>query len=136
MKQPITKKKERTHAWWLKKTNTDFNKMVRLEESNDSGYGICVTCGKPKHYKESNAGHFKHGLDFVRDNQHFQCVYCNQFLSGNGTKYSLYMIDRYGRDRVDEILAMKNYKYSIPDLQEMRSNYKQKIKEYEKKIQS
>jgi hypothetical protein len=121
--------KQRTHAWWLKKTNIDYNKMVRLEEADENGYGYCVTCGKRIHYKEANAGHFRHGLDFVRDNQHLQCVHCNQWLSGKLDRYTLWMIDKYGRERVDEILAMKNKKYSIPDLQEMRAEYKKKIKD-------
>lgn len=120
--------KKHTHGWWLNKTNTDFNKIVRLEETDIYGMCICVTCGARKHYKEMNAGHFNHGLDFVRDNQHTQCVRCNQHLSGNGIRYSIWMIDRYGRERVDEILAMKNGKYKIFELQEMRKEYKLKIK--------
>jgi hypothetical protein len=126
-------KKQYPHAWWLKKTNIDFNKMVRLEESKD-GYGTCITCGQTKHYKEANAGHFRHGLDFIRDNQHFQCVNCNQWLSGRLDRYTLWMIDKFGRARVDEIQSMPRTKYSIPELQEMRAEYKQKIKDLEGRI--
>ena len=121
---------KRTLSWYKKKAVTDFNMYIRLREADKNGMVTCVTCGKRLHYKEANAGHFKHGLDFVEDNQHAQCVYCNQYLSGRLDKYTIYMIDRYGRKRVDELeaLANKAHKYSIPDLIELRQDFKDKIK--------
>ena len=76
-----------------------------------------------------------HGLNFVEDNQAPQCRRCNLFLSGNLAQYALYMIDRYGRKRVDELHSekMKPHKYGIIELREIREKYKQKIKELEVK---
>ena len=127
--------KEQTHRWWLSKTNTDYNMMVRLEESDENGYGVCITCGVKIHYKQAHAGHFLHGLDFTRDNQHFQCAQCNNTYSGRLDKYTLYMLDHYGRKRVDELYRLNNqaHKYSIPDLMEMRATYKAKIKELQRR---
>ncbi len=120
-------------SWYKKKAVIDFNKYIRLREADKKGMVTCVTCGKKLHYKEANAGHYKHGLDFVEDNQHSQCVYCNQYLSGRLDRYTIYMIDRYGRKRVDELERLSNqaHKYSIPEIIEIRAKYKQKLKDLE-----
>ncbi len=90
----------------------------------------CITCDKEIHYKEANAGHYVHGLDFLEDNQHGQCVYCNKYKSGQLDNYTLFMIDTFGRERVDELHLEKHklHKYSIPELQDMRADYKERIK--------
>lgn len=122
--------KAHSHSWWFKKTKEDFNTYKRLKDSDKDGMCICVTCGVKLHYKEVHSGHFAHSLNFVEDNQHPQCPRCNKHLSGNLAKYTLYMIDKYGRERVDELLRekMKPHKYGIPALRDMRKEYKQKIK--------
>lgn len=106
-----------------------FNKYIRLRDSHDE-YITCITCGDKVHWKEANAGHFQHGLDFVEDNQHGQCVRCNMYLSGNLDRYTLWMIDKYGRERVDELIFMaKNRpKYSRSELEEIKEIYKAKIR--------
>jgi len=121
--------KEHKHSWWLKKTKTDYNKYIRLLKSDSKGYGICVTCGTKVHYKNADAGHFVHGLNFVLDNQHIQCKRCNMYLSGNLIEYTLYMIKTYGIGRVEELRQEKNklHKYTIPELKEMRAVFKQYI---------
>lgn len=126
-----SKKKAKSRSWWRKKTVLDFNKYIRLLKSDKNGYCVCVTCGKRLHYKKAHAGHFQHGLHFIEDNQHPQCVRCNMFLSGNLSKYTLYMIDKYGRKRVDELIREGNkvHKYGIPYLRELRKEIRKKIKE-------
>jgi hypothetical protein len=128
--------KKRTHSWWLKKTNIDFNKWIRLKFADSNGMVTCVTCGAVKHYKESNAGHYIHGYDFCEKNQHPQCFRCNQILSGNLAKYSKFIIDTYGIEVYEELHfeGGQKHKYSIPELQEMRAEYKQKIKDLEGRI--
>lgn len=123
--------KTKPHKWWYKKTKETFNKFIRLRDADRMGMCFCVTCGVRIHYKEANAGHYVHSLHFVEDNQHAQCRRCNLFLSGNLGKYTLFMIDKYGRERVDELHRekMKPHKYGIPALKEIREKYKQKIKE-------
>jgi len=125
--------KAHSHSWWFKKTKETFNTFIRLSKSDKNGMCICVTCGARIMTKDSNAGHYMHGLNFVEDNQNIQCRRCNLFLSGNLAQYALYMIDKYGRERVDELHSekMKPHKYGIIELREIREKYKQKIKELE-----
>jgi len=84
-------------AWSL------LSKIIRLENADYNGYCACVTCGISKHWTEMQAGHFiarskGNSVYFLEDNIHVQCPSCNVFLAGNLTNYTLYMIDKYGRD--------------------------------------
>ena len=128
----LKRSKAKSHSWWFKKTKETFNKYIRLRDS-DEGMCICVTCEVRIPTKESNAGHYMHSLHFVEDNQHTQCRRCNLFLSGNLAKYTLFMIDKYGRERVDELHKekMKPHKYGISDLRDIREEYKERIKRLE-----
>jgi len=103
-----------------------FNKYIRLRDVDSTGYGYCITCGKQLHYKEANAGHFKHGLHFIEDNQHLQCVGCNLHHSGKLDLYATKMIDMYGRERVEELEREKHkvHKYSQSELRELLDYYK------------
>lgn len=136
MKQ-LRRKKSKSQSWWFKKTKQDFNKYIRLRDANEKGICQCITCKRMLHYKSAHAGHFQHGLHFREDNQHIQCPRCNLFLSGNLSKYTLYMIDRYGRAKVDELMREKNkvHKYGIPYLRELREELKNKIKKLEIKLE-
>ena len=124
--------KERTLSWWRKKTHTDYKKMIRLLNCDEDGYGKCVTCGARKHYKEAHAGHFKHGLDFIFRNYHIQCPYCNLYKSGNEVEYTIFMLDRYGRECVDDLRSRKTYKYKIYHYEIMRKAIRKVIKKLEK----
>lgn len=108
-----------------------FNLYLRLKEADDNGYVTCVTCGAIGSYKEFQSGHFQHSLHFIEDNQHSQCIFCNGYNSGSMAKYTLYMIDRYGRDRVEELIRLKKqaHRYSQSELKELRTKFRTKIKE-------
>jgi len=122
--------KAKSHSWWYKKTKETFNKYIRLRYADENGMVTCVTCGVKIHYKDANAGHYMHSLHFREDNQHNQCRRCNLFLSGNLANYTLFMIDKYGREKVDELILekMKPHKYGIGELREIREKYTQKVK--------
>ena len=123
--------KAKSHSWWYKKTKETFNKYIRLRYADSEGMVTCVTCPARIHYKEANAGHYMHYLHFREDNQHVQCRRCNLFLSGNLANYTLFMIDKYGREKVDELVLekMKPPKYGIGELREIREKYTKKVKE-------
>ena len=120
MTLPIPKLRDK--AWKL------LSEIVRREEKE------CFTCGAKGNYKEAHAGHFRHGKEketyLMRENVHRQCVKCNLFLSGNATIYTLRMIDKYGRKKVDEIIyasyRIKRHKRS--ELDELIIKLKEKLK--------
>jgi hypothetical protein len=88
-----------------------------LETTGTRDYGVCCTCGKQFHFNELQAGHFVDGRNnavlFVEDIVHIQCVSCNCFMSGNKDSYTLYMLDRYGKEKVEMMLLLKNINKSL-----------------------
>jgi len=125
------------HPKMLAKARNLYNEWVRLYHSNSDGYCKCVTCGKIMYYKggDCQAGHFWHTLDFVSDNQHAQCKRCNTHLHGNLIEYAIFMIKKYGEQRVQELKLMKNlgHKYSCEELRIMCKAYRQAISKQKKK---
>lgn len=105
---------------------------IRLKDAQN-GLATCVTCGDTKPWKEMQNGHYysrgRFPTRWDEDNCHVQCLRCNLYLKGNYIKYTLYMIDTYGREFVDElgIKSINPSKISSADL-------KGKIEEYKKKV--
>ena len=100
--------KVRKAAYW--KLVSEF---VRREHAQDSGINHCVTCHKPHHWKDLEAGHFipkKKGnaVYFDLRNIHPQCTHCNMFERGNLHKYYDYMLDRYGQETINDLKRLAN----------------------------
>jgi hypothetical protein len=90
----------------IKKADRVFAKWVRTRDKLDL-YGNCCTCGNPG----NQAGHFvKRSHKKVRwhpDNVHLQCFICNHILGGNEAEYSRFIINTYGLERFNWLLAQK-----------------------------
>jgi hypothetical protein len=58
---------------------------------------------------------------------------CNVFLHGNYGRYTLKMVDEVGREKVEELMALKHkvVKYTRTDLEEKIAELKAKIKDLE-----
>ena len=93
-----------------------FQLKRRLEESDDTGYCTCVTCGVVDHYTQMHGGHWipkgsSSALAFDSKNVHVQCPGCNLFGMKYGSAaqaYTLYMIQKYGEIEVERMLARRN----------------------------
>ena len=117
-----------------------LQKLVRLKAADENGYANCVTCGGNHHWKDLQGGHFiprgNAATKLLEENIHCQCKGCNGFAMKHGDaaqRYTVYMIDMYGRDFVDELLATKGkpFKWFKPDLIDMIAEFKQQVKELE-----
>jgi hypothetical protein len=90
--------------------------------------GICFICGRIG----NQAGHFRHGkLDFDEMNLNCSCAYCNLFLHGNLGMYAIKLIEKYGKDSVDELVLRSNTqtnKFSRSELEELIEKYSEKTK--------
>jgi len=117
-----------------------FSRYTRLRYSDENGYVSCVTCGVTKHWQDGiDAGHFipkSRGMAYYyhEGNVFPQCKRCNLHLHGNLTKYTLYMLDNYGRDHIDELEALSQTKvsYRQADYQELEKKYKSLVAELER----
>ena len=110
-----------------------FNKYIRLRDAGN----VCISCNK-KPLKE-NAGHFYNAnnhwsVRFDERNVHLQCEKCNQFLSGNLLNYQIGIEKRIGGERLLKLheLAHVIKKWTIEELQEINTVYKEKLKELKK----
>ena len=142
-------------AYWKKKVWKEaFSPYIRARDAIASDANaatggidwlICCTCGK--RYPAfgigcAQAGHFIPGrgnaILFDERGVHGQCYNCNINLKGNWPEYMRFMMDKYGRDVVDELLRLKKTvrKFTVIELQELYKKYKaeyEKFKEMEKK---
>jgi len=96
--------------------------------------GKCFTCGDIKPWTKTHAGHFVPAdscsdTQFDEKNVHCQCVRCNKFLSGNLMEYTLRMIDKYGKDCVDDLRKRghKPKKWKKDELKDLIEYYKEKL---------
>ena len=112
------------------------SQFIRCKSADAGGYVRCVTCGQSHHWKDMDAGHFVSkargsSIYFVEENIHPQCQRCNRFLEGNKHLYTLYMIDMYGREKVEELelLARQTESWRLSDYEEMEDYYRGRVKE-------
>ena len=139
----MSKRKKKTKGlnYWKKKAWDEFSILRRLEfaleTTGTKDQLICCTCGKQ--YPAfgvgcAQAGHFVPGrgnaILFDKRGVHGQCYNCNCRLKGNWPNYMAFMMNRYDREVVDELLRLNKTvrKFTIPELQEMREDFKEQIK--------
>jgi hypothetical protein len=121
-----------------------IQKLARVAAADDNGYAQCVSCKMQFHYKDMDGGHFypKGNCSYwalEKENVHPQCKGCNGFGMKYGIasqQYTLWMIDYYGRDFVDEMEAKKRNVKKIykAEYQEMIKEFKSEIQYHEKRI--
>ena len=117
----------------VKDLDAAFSQYIRLKESDEYGYCICVTSGQKMFWTEAQCGHFisrgKYPTRWDETNCHPQSVYSNIFLKGDYINYTIYMIDRYGREYVDELIDRSKQSVKIPtaELVEKISYYKAEV---------
>jgi len=110
-----------------------FSEFIRRRDSDWRGYAKCCTCGVIKQWKEGDAGHYvsraHNSTLFDEQNVHFQCKRCNN-NSGEPAKYTLFLIEEYGEGIIKELEKRQNQlkSFTIPELEEMIIEYKNKLK--------
>jgi len=81
----------------------------RRKNADTDGHVACCSCGKVKHWKEQDCGHFYprsngKALYWTPENLHAQCRGCNGYHKERGKiGYTKFMIDKYGREFVDNL---------------------------------
>lgn len=119
MRKPATLKAAKARAWKA------ISRYIRQQYAVGD-MAVCVTCGTVKHWTDIHCGHYQHGLTYAQgedgfyvleENLHPQCAGCNTYRNGMLDKYTLFMIDTYGRELVQELqqLRHKALKMKIDD---------------------
>ena len=90
------------------KADKAMSVYIRMKYADESGLIKCVSCGKVIPWKESDCGHFipksrGASVRWVEENCHPECQGCNRFSHSHLIGYTLYMIDMYGREKIEEL---------------------------------
>jgi len=112
-----------------------FSEFIRRRDSDENGYGRCISCGKIGHWKTMHNGHYvnrKHmSLRYDEKNCNMQCPACNSFDEGNMLGYHKGLVAKYGPEVIDYLEIKKHNfcKLSQVAIDALKKEYKQKIKE-------
>ena len=131
----ISKLKKRAEFW--------FHKFIRLRDTDENGYGYCISSGQRLKYGNENAqaGHYWSAgkypaLKFNEYNVNLQGKSDNYYNGGNEAAYRVNLVKKYGREIVEELdekaAASKrtsNYHWDRFYLIEIIETYKEKCKE-------
>lgn len=105
----MKKKKLPSLASLRRKLDKVFSAWIRDRDAPSNGYGPCMSCDA---WAKLQAGHWikrQHlAVRYDVRNVNGQCVRCNHFMHGNDGPYTLAMLNCYGRETVDELLALKH----------------------------
>ena len=107
------KSKNKSKAKIIEEAAVIKQKCVRLKAADENGYVTCVTCGTVRMWNDGmQGGHFISrtclATKLMEENIHPQCSHCNGPLKGNLIKYTIYMVDMYGKVYVEHLYSLKS----------------------------
>jgi Bacteriophage Lambda NinG protein len=106
-----------------------FSKFIRNRDTNYLGTE-CYTCGRYYPIERMHAGHFQPGRFpiFLFDERqcHAQCYRDNINLKGNWPRYYEHMVQDYGLEEVEKMIAQRNNfkQWKVFELEEIYLKYK------------
>ena len=111
-----------------------FSEYIRLRDSNEKGYGNCITCGKLCFYKDADCGHgvgrqYK-AVKFDELNNHLQCRKCNYYGAGEQAAYKEAVEKKYGKGIWNELVIKSRQvcKRAKVEIDVMTQYYKNEVK--------
>lgn len=112
-----------------------FSKFIRQRDMSDDGYIYCVTCGTPKEFGSTDAGHWlSRGWSatlFEETNVYGQCKPCNGFKGGRPDDMERHIAKIHGAEEVERLRELKHQicKRTASDYEEIIKKYKKKYEE-------
>lgn len=114
-----------------------FQKWIRLRDKDLP----CISCNRTDDVIYAGGHYFKaevySGLIFDERNVHKQCnAYCNKFRDGAQAEYRIGLVNRYGKEYVEQLEAesvnKRVYKFTKQELIDIKKFYSEKIKAIER----
>lgn len=133
-KRPTKRPKVQSRSQVVKTLDSVFSQYIRLKAMNRNGLVQCVTCPTQLEPKYIQNGHYysraKYPTRWHEDNCHPQCARCNIFLKGNYTEYALFMVRKYGVEKVEQMreLSVTSQKITTAELKEQIAYYRSLIR--------
>ena len=115
----------------IQKLDKAFSHFVRQRDADDDGYINCITCGKNKHWKEVDCGHFQSrrymATRWHEKNASAQCKGCN--ITGEQYIHGVELDKKWGEGTAEEMvqLARKGAKFTIVELEEKLNYFKERL---------
>lgn len=136
-KSKTERAKAKDEAW------KQFSIYIRTRDclrfTGDPTQGKCITCKREYAFKQLQAGHFIQGRGnaVLFDDRlvYSQCLGCNgnppYGKGGNYVEYFIFMEKEWGREMIDEFLALKKTTivFKTHDFEKLAQEFKQKTKE-------
>lgn len=129
------KEKIKTRSDWMREAQHQFNRYVRLRDSDMP----CISCGR-HHEGQYHAGHYRTvkahpEIRFNELNCHKQCQPCNAHLSGNLIEYRKSLRIKIGDDLLEYLEGPHEAKkYTIEELKEIKQLYNYFANQLEKEL--
>ena len=126
-KKAFKKVKEKSVSFYKKLAWKIFSRWIRARDNY-----TCFTCGTKYPAEEGykmHGGHFVsrlHSATFFSEiNVNAQCYACNIIKKGNAGEYAFRLIEKYGKDKFDELvkLGRTHKSFTTQELKEVISKY-------------
>ena len=108
-----------------------FAEFIKLRDTDNQGFGHCISCSRRIAMKGSHCGHFiartYSGTRYEELNNHLQCVTCNIYKEGNPIGYKNTLVLKYGPGIIEALETKKRVSrsWNRETLQESINYYKQ-----------
>ncbi|UOF78815.1 ning recombination protein [Caudoviricetes sp.] len=108
---PKGKKKRAKLSTLIAKADKLASQYIRRKYADHAGNVVCVSCGTVIHWKEAHCAHYiergKKSTRWLEENLHPADASCNVYRKEFHMRgYTLFMIDTYGREFVNELQEM------------------------------
>ncbi len=122
---------------WMKLAQQVFNKYIRLRDKAN----VCISCKKSIKENNCDAGHYysaggHFNVRFNENNVHAQCSRpCNKDKSGDLINYRENLIKKIGYEEFEKLTIESQItrKFTIEELKQIITTYKEKIKNFTSK---
>lgn len=115
-----------------------FSLWIRLRDTDENGYGKCITCGRVIHYKKGDCGHGiprQHkATKYNEMNNSLQCKPCNGFEGGKREVFKQRVDERWGPGTWDklELMSRSVCKRGAFEYEVMATYYKGEVEKLKK----
>lgn len=129
--------KKQNIKYLKKKLDDIFSYFIRLRDSDENGYGKCITSGKPVYWKKADCGHWITrgclATRYEEKNCALQSKYDNAFKDKQQMtkEFEKALRKRWGDKEIDK-LEIKKYnttKWTTFEYEYFIKEYQQKVKE-------
>lgn len=106
------------------KADTLASRYIRQKFADHAGYVTCVSCQKVLPWNEAHCAHWvsrsAKATRWLEENLAVACVSCNCYRPEMHLReYTLYQLDRYGREGIDEIRALSKKVLSASQVRQL-----------------